>query len=129
MTQREPRRRAVTPEWAAQTTDRLYAIERKIDRLLTFHGIDHGQRPDTVTHTEQGLFAPGSGIIPNHELEVELDEDDRPVHYEPRASAEFAENALEEARRALRRHNELVVEQRAVEETQRRRRRDTDTDR
>jgi hypothetical protein len=44
-------------------TGRLIDIEAKLDRLLTFHGIDAGQRPDSVTHVDGGLFAPGSGWI------------------------------------------------------------------
>ena len=94
MDEREPRRRAVTPEWAAQVTDELRAITTKLDRVLTHLGLNDGQSPNTMTHDpERGTFSPGTGWIP----------DEPPAHYEPRASEQTAYEAMAAARAAIKR--------------------------
>ena len=81
----------MTPEWAYEVTGRLIDLETKLDRLLTFLGIDAGQRPDEIQHTDRGLFAPGSGWI-----------SDQPrTEGEPSAPDEVAAASLAAARAQL----------------------------
>ena len=96
MTDREPRRRAVTPEWAAHVTDDLTEIKAQLARLLAHHGLDAGQTPNTVTHDpDRGVFLPGTGWYPNHQPQPE-----------PPADPDTMHAWLGRAREAIKRSNE-----------------------
>jgi len=95
MSDREPRRRAVTPEWAAHVSDDLAQLKADMARLLAHFGLSDGQTPNTVTREVGRMFLPGTGWI------ADPDAPDPPAHYEPRASKDTAYAALDAMRRTL----------------------------
>ena len=93
MTDREPRRRAVTPEWAAHVSDDLHEIKTNLARLLAHHGI--GDTPaQQHHHDDRGHFSPGTGWYPDTPP---------PVQYEPRTDPDTMTAWLGRARDAIKR--------------------------
>ena len=101
MTDREPRRRAVTPEWAAHVSDDLHQLKTQLARLLAHHGI--GDTPAQHHHElERGHFSPGTGWYPDTQPQPE-----------PPADPDTMTAWLGRAREAIKRSNEGASDDRS----------------
>jgi hypothetical protein len=92
--ERDHRRRAITPEFAYEVTERLVDLEALLLAICRHLGVDARNASQVVVHGRR-VFSPGAGWL-GESNQQPRDHDDEPV-----ASDDLAAIGLTEARAAL----------------------------